>query len=80
MKELQAGFDQSQLDTSNITRVGHCFAADPLINLVDRWSAGDVRAGGLYLLASSVSGLRVCVLLRADGRVEPPADQTVANP
>lgn len=65
MKEVQAGFEQSQLDTSNIARVGHCFAADPLINLVDRWSAGTLRAGGLYLLASSVSGLRVCVLLRA---------------
>ncbi|MFF0429690.1 MULTISPECIES: 3-oxoacyl-ACP synthase [unclassified Streptomyces] len=65
MKEVQAGFRPSQLDTSNITRIGHCFAADPLINLVDRQSAGDVRPGGLYLLASSVSGLRMCVLLRA---------------
>lgn len=64
MKELQAGFGPAQLDTSNIARVGHCFAADPLINLVDRESAGTVRAGGRYLLASSVSGLRVCVLLR----------------
>ncbi|MFI7013113.1 3-oxoacyl-ACP synthase [Streptomyces sp. NPDC050164] len=66
MKEVQAGFVPSQLDTSNIARVGHCFAADPLINLVDRSSAGTIRAGGLYLLASSVSGLRVCILLRAD--------------
>ncbi|MET7680648.1 3-oxoacyl-ACP synthase [Streptomyces sp. NPDC005423] len=66
MKEVQAGFGQAQLDTANIARVGHCFAADPLINLVDRWSAGNVRPGGLYLLASSVSGLRLCVLLRAD--------------
>nr|BAW27711.1 acyltransferase [Streptomyces sp. SoC090715LN-17] len=65
MKEVQAGFRPSQLDTSNITRVGHCFAADPLINLVDRQSAGGVRPDGLYLLASSVSGLRMCVLLRA---------------
>lgn len=65
MKEVQAGFHPSQLDTSNITRVGHCFAADPLINLVDRQSAGGVRPDGLYLLASSVSGLRMCVLLRA---------------
>lgn len=65
MKELQAGFHPAQLVTTNITRVGHCFAADPLINLVDRQSAGHVRPGGLYLLASSVSGLRMCVLLRA---------------
>ncbi|WP_240659913.1 phosphopantetheine-binding protein [Streptomyces sp. WAC 01529] len=65
MKEVQAGFAQSQLDTSNIARVGHCFAADPLINLADQRSAGTLRDGGLYLLASSVSGLRMCVLLRA---------------
>ncbi|MFF4140760.1 3-oxoacyl-ACP synthase [Streptomyces sp. NPDC001698] len=65
MKEVQAGFQPSQLNTSNIIRVGHCFAADPLINLVDRQSADGVRPGGLYLLASSVSGLRMCVLLRA---------------
>lgn len=65
MKEVLAGFDQSQLDTSNTARVGHCFAADPLINLADRWSSGGIRTGGHYLLASSVSGLRVCVLLRA---------------
>ncbi|GLY28368.1 hypothetical protein [Kineosporia sp. NBRC 101731] len=65
IKELQAGFDPSQLDTSNITRVGHCFAADPLINLADRWSAGGVRPGGHYLLASSVPGLRASCLLRA---------------
>lgn len=70
MKEVQAGFDQSQLDTSNIARVGHCFAADPLINLVDRWSAGTIRTGGLYLLASSVSGLRVGILLRAESAAE----------
>lgn len=65
MKEVQAGFRLSQLDTANIARVGHCFAADPLINLADRRSDGAVRQGGLYLLASSVSGFRACVLLRA---------------
>ncbi|ACU75166.1 3-Oxoacyl-(acyl-carrier-protein (ACP)) synthase III [Catenulispora acidiphila DSM 44928] len=65
MKEVQAGFSLSQLDTANIARVGHCFAADPLINLADRRSAGTIRPDGLYLLASSVSGFRVCVLLRA---------------
>lgn len=70
MKEVQAGFAQSQLDTSNIARVGHCFAADPLINLVDRWSAGSITPGGLYLLASSVPGLRTCVLLRAQSAKE----------
>jgi 3-oxoacyl-[acyl-carrier-protein] synthase-3 len=66
MKEMQAGFAESQLDTSNITRTGHCFAADPLINLADRRSAGTIQPGGLYLLASSVPGFRACVLLRAN--------------
>lgn len=73
MKERQAGFAPAQLDTTNITRIGHCFAADPLINLADREAAGRVRPGGHYLLASSVPGSRVGVLIRktegaADGR------------
>jgi 3-oxoacyl-[acyl-carrier-protein] synthase-3 len=78
MKEVQAGFDQAQLSTSNIARVGHCFAADSLINLVDRWSAGAIRAGGLYLLASSVSGLRVCVLLRGGSEARRVSSETNA--
>jgi 3-oxoacyl-[acyl-carrier-protein] synthase-3 len=63
MKELQAGFSQGQLYTDNITRIGHCFSADPLINLVDRTSAGQVRPGGYYLLAASVPGSRHGALL-----------------
>lgn len=73
MKERQAGFAPRQLDTTNTTRIGHCFAADPLINLADREAAGRVRSGGHYLLASSVPGSRIGVLVRksegaADGR------------
>ncbi|WP_405775351.1 3-oxoacyl-ACP synthase [Streptomyces sp. NBC_00859] len=64
LKERQAGFSADQLFLDNISRVGHCFAADPLINLVDRAEAGQLRDGGHYLLASSVPGVRVCVLLR----------------
>jgi 3-oxoacyl-[acyl-carrier-protein] synthase III len=67
MKELQAGFTPSQLYIDNILRLGHCFAADPVINLVDRAEAGQVRAGGYYLLASSVPGTRIGVLLRRLG-------------
>jgi 3-oxoacyl-[acyl-carrier-protein] synthase-3 len=74
MKELQAGFSPGQIHTANIARVGHCFAADPLINLVDRQSSGQVCDGGLHLLAASVPGARLAVLLR---RVAVPApDQT----
>ncbi|WP_234332225.1 3-oxoacyl-ACP synthase [Streptomyces sp. NRRL S-87] len=64
LKERQAGFTKDQLFLDNITRFGHCFAADPLINLVDRAAAGGVRPEGHYLLASSVPGVRVGVLLR----------------
>lgn len=64
MKERQAGFTREQIYTDNIARVGHCFAADPLINLVDRTAAGHVRPGRHYLLASSVPGQRFGVLLR----------------
>ncbi|WAL68640.1 hypothetical protein ORV05_12960 [Amycolatopsis cynarae] len=64
MKERQAGFSRDQLNTANVTRVGHCFAADPVLNLADLEAAGGVRPGGHYLLASSIPGSRLGVLLR----------------
>jgi 3-oxoacyl-[acyl-carrier-protein] synthase-3 len=64
MKERQAGFTTEQLWTDNIARVGHCFAADPLINLVDRAALGHVRPDQYHLLASSVPGSRIGVLIR----------------
>jgi 3-oxoacyl-[acyl-carrier-protein] synthase-3 len=64
MKEMQAGFTAGQLFTDNVARVGHCFAADPLINLVDRAALGQIRDDHHYVLASSVPGLRIGVLLR----------------
>jgi 3-oxoacyl-[acyl-carrier-protein] synthase III len=67
MKERQAGFSAGQLYLDNITRIGHCFAADPLINLVDRIALGHLDYGGYCMLASSVPGSRIGVLLRAVG-------------
>lgn len=64
LKEMQAGFVAEQLYTDNIVRIGHCFAADPLINLVDRTTAGQVGDNRHYLLASSVPGSRIGVLLK----------------
>jgi 3-oxoacyl-[acyl-carrier-protein] synthase III len=64
MKERQAGFTPEQIYTENIGRVGHCFAADPLINLVDRMALGHVQPDRHYMLASSVPGSRMGVLLR----------------
>lgn len=66
MKELQAGFTAGQLYTDNIARFGHCFAADPLINLADFAASGMVREGALYMLAVSLPGSRTGVLLRAN--------------
>ncbi|UUU39506.1 3-oxoacyl-ACP synthase [Streptomyces sp. NBC_00162] len=77
LKERQAGFSAGQLFLDNIPRVGHCFAADPLINLVDRAEAGQLRDGGHYLLASSVPGVRVGVLLRKlSAAQQPTSDET----
>jgi 3-oxoacyl-[acyl-carrier-protein] synthase III len=67
MKERQAGFSAEQLYLDNIPRVGHCFAADPLINLVDRAALGHLRPGAYALLAASVPGSRIGVLLRLHG-------------
>lgn len=65
MKERQAGFTAAQIDTGNVARFGHCFAADPLINLADRARRGQVADGAALLLAVSVPGARYGVLLRA---------------
>src|SRR6266571_1409479 len=64
MKERQAGFSAEQLYLDNIPRIGHCFAADPLINLVDRTALGHIGEGGYCLLASSVPGSRIGALLK----------------
>lgn len=67
MKERQAGFSPGQLYLDNIARFGHCFAADPLINLVDRAGLGHLGAGSYGVLASSVPGSRIGALLRSAG-------------
>ena len=64
MKERQAGFTAEQLYLDNISRFGHCFAADPLINLVDRVALGHVQAGDHLMLVASVPGERHSVLLQ----------------
>jgi len=64
MKERQAGFREDQLYLDNIVRIGHCFAADPLINLVDRAALGHLLEGHYCMLAASVPGARFGVLLQ----------------
>jgi 3-oxoacyl-[acyl-carrier-protein] synthase III len=64
VKERQAGFSAEQLFLENIPRFGHCFAADPLINLVDRAALGHIEPGQYCLLSASVPGSRYGALLR----------------
>jgi 3-oxoacyl-[acyl-carrier-protein] synthase-3 len=64
MKERQAGFREDQLYLDNISRLGHCFAADPLINLADRAALGHFGEGHYCMLAASVPGSRIGVLLK----------------
>ncbi|CDH20933.1 hypothetical protein KKI93_17620 [Xenorhabdus bovienii] len=66
LKEMQAGYQASQLYTNNIMRIGHCFAADPLINLIDAQAQGELPHGGLFQLAASVPGARASLLLQMD--------------
>jgi 3-oxoacyl-[acyl-carrier-protein] synthase-3 len=63
VKERQANYTAEQIYTGNVRRVGHCYAADPLINLVDR----PTHPGHHYLLVASVPGSRSGVLLRKEG-------------
>lgn len=66
LKEVQAGFKHAQLFTNNIQRIGHCFAADPLINFVDYIESNTLGESTYYLLAASVPGTRVAILLRKE--------------
>jgi 3-oxoacyl-[acyl-carrier-protein] synthase III len=85
MKERQAGFSADQLYLDNIRRFGHCFAADPLINLVDRVALGHVRVGDHLMLATSVPGERYSMLLQCqvltgdEPGVRQPAEQSGAS-
>ncbi|MFI6172152.1 hypothetical protein ACIBCN_35615 [Nocardia sp. NPDC051052] len=62
MSEGRSGFRPDQLYLRNIADRGHCFSADPLVNLVDRQRANGVRPGEYLLLTSSVPGSRMSIL------------------
>jgi 3-oxoacyl-[acyl-carrier-protein] synthase-3 len=78
-KERQAGFTAEQLFLENITRVGHCFAADPLINLVDRAALGHLDVGDHVALVTSVPGERFAVLLACCALPQPRGAATSAR-
>jgi 3-oxoacyl-[acyl-carrier-protein] synthase III len=62
MSEGQSGFRADQLYLRNIANRGHCFSADPLVNLVDCQRANGTRPGEYVLLTSGVPGSRVSIL------------------
>ncbi|GAA4551957.1 hypothetical protein [Amycolatopsis samaneae] len=64
MSEGQAGFRPGQLFLANIANRGHCFSADPIVNLVDRQRADGLRPGDHLLLTSGVPGARVSILVQ----------------
>ncbi|MDH3658633.1 MAG: 3-oxoacyl-ACP synthase [Alphaproteobacteria bacterium] len=78
MKEQQGGFARSQLCFENIADKAHCFGADPIINLVDRERSGGIEAGDLLMLASSIPGARVGMLLSK--RSEVASESTLRAP
>jgi 3-oxoacyl-[acyl-carrier-protein] synthase-3 len=67
MSEGQSGFRPDQLYLRNITDRGHCFSADPFVNLADHQSANLTRPGDYVLLTSSVPGSRLSMLAEVPG-------------
>jgi 3-oxoacyl-[acyl-carrier-protein] synthase III len=63
IKESALGVSPEQIYVENVTRIGHCFGADPLINLCDYAAANEVRHGDSFLLTSSSAGLRASTIL-----------------
>lgn len=58
-----AGLDPKKLFLRNVGQVGHCFGADPFINLRDAHAQGLTRPGDLALLTSVGMGLSAATML-----------------
>jgi 3-oxoacyl-[acyl-carrier-protein] synthase-3 len=50
------GIPLERIFLDNVAKLGHCFGADPFINLSDARSAGKVRPGDIVLLATAGLG------------------------
>lgn len=68
LREEMAGFPTERLFLSNISRIGHCFSCDPLINLFDCEAQAPIAHGTSLLLACSTPGIRAALLLRKTDR------------
>ena len=65
LKEMEAGAKNSQLYQNNISRIGHCYSNDPLINLSDYAEGSPNFTGKLLMLFADSPGLRTGILIRA---------------
>jgi len=62
-KDRLAGFKKRQMYTANVSRYGHAFSCDALINLSDRCSGGDVGPGARFVLQADGTGLCTALAL-----------------
>lgn len=69
LKEQEAGFRTAQIYVDNVKRIGHCYAADALINLADYRGSTPIMPGEYFVAAADAPGLRCALLLRAPERV-----------
>ncbi len=71
LREEMAGFATERLFLSNISRIGHCFSCDPLINLFDCETQTPLAHGTSLLLACSTPGIRAALLLNKIDSTKP---------
>ncbi len=64
LKEIEAGADKNKIYQNNITRIGHCYSNDSLINLCDYASGAEDLNEQLFLLFADSPGLRTGLLIK----------------
>lgn len=64
---LRSGIPLDRIYLDNVATVGHCFGADPLINLESARKAGRVRPGDLVLLVSAGLGATFATIVARIG-------------
>lgn len=65
IREQMAGFTMDQLYTENISRIGHCFGCDPLINLSNYADTTGISDHALFGVFSGTPGVRAGLVLQA---------------
>lgn len=65
MKETQGGIRQDQIFLNNVEKIGHCNAADPLINLRTYCQEIAPASGDTFMLCADAPSLRAAMLIVA---------------